>query len=89
VFTAERHLQPGEEEPPVSNTKQRLDSYIEHELPGPASWWRSTTISTSFWSGFGPSRRMPRSRPTSKNVTEQPMPSILADVRNRCSEPRS
>jgi hypothetical protein len=43
----------------------------------------------SFSSGDGPSRRRSRSRRTSKNVSEQPMPTILADSRSCCSEHRS
>ena len=54
-----------------------------------ASWWRSTAISTSFWSGDGPSRRRSRRRRTSKKVSEQPMATILADPRSRCSDPGS
>lgn len=34
VYRADTHLRPGEEEPPVANTKQRLDRFIEHSLPG-------------------------------------------------------
>jgi hypothetical protein len=34
VYDPERHLRPGEEEPPVSNTKQRLDRFVEDGLSG-------------------------------------------------------
>jgi hypothetical protein len=34
VYSAERHLRPGEEEPPFANTKQRLDRFIEDSLQG-------------------------------------------------------
>jgi len=34
VYDPARHLREGEEEPPVANTKQRLDRFIEDALPG-------------------------------------------------------
>lgn len=34
VFDSKVHLRPGETEPPVANTKQRLDRFIEEALPG-------------------------------------------------------
>jgi hypothetical protein len=34
VYDPGRHLRAGEEEPPVSNTKQRLDRFIEEAIPG-------------------------------------------------------
>lgn len=34
VYDPARHLRPGELEPPVSNTKQRLDRFIEEAAPG-------------------------------------------------------
>lgn len=34
VYKAERHLREGESEPPVSNTKQRLERFVEDSLPG-------------------------------------------------------
>lgn len=37
VYNPSRHLQDGEVEPPVSNTKQRLDRYVEVELEGAAN----------------------------------------------------
>jgi hypothetical protein len=37
VYDRALHLRPGEEEPPVAKTKQRLDRYIEDALPGPAN----------------------------------------------------
>jgi hypothetical protein len=37
VYDPALHLRPGEEEPPVAKTKQRLDRYIEDALPGPAN----------------------------------------------------
>jgi hypothetical protein len=33
VYDADRHLRPGETEPPVANTKQRLDRFVEDALP--------------------------------------------------------
>jgi hypothetical protein len=35
VYDSTRHLRAGEEEPPVANTKQRLDRFVEYALPGP------------------------------------------------------
>ncbi|MGH9155138.1 MAG: oxygenase MpaB family protein [Acidimicrobiales bacterium] len=35
VYDPNVHLRPGETVPPVSNTKDRLDRYIEHSAPGP------------------------------------------------------
>lgn len=37
VYSTDRHLREGEAEPPVSNTKQRLERYVEVELEGAAS----------------------------------------------------
>ncbi|TNB69737.1 hypothetical protein FHJ30_17450 [Arthrobacter sp. BB-1] len=37
VYSADRHLREGEAEPPVSNTKQRLERCIEVELEGAAN----------------------------------------------------
>jgi hypothetical protein len=37
VFDPGRHLREGEEEPPVSKTKQRLERFVEDALPGPES----------------------------------------------------
>lgn len=34
VYDPERHLREGEEEPPVANTKQRLDRFVEDAAPG-------------------------------------------------------
>jgi hypothetical protein len=34
AYKAETHLRDGEEEPPVANTKQRLDRVVEDALPG-------------------------------------------------------
>lgn len=34
VFDSTVHVRPGEAEPPVANTKQRLDRFIEEALPG-------------------------------------------------------
>lgn len=34
VYDPTVHLRPGEEEPPVAKTKQRLDRYVEDALPG-------------------------------------------------------
>jgi hypothetical protein len=34
AYTRDRHLRVGEEEPPIANTKQRLDRVIEDALPG-------------------------------------------------------
>lgn len=34
VYDVTKHLSVGEEEPPVANTKQRLDRYVEVALPG-------------------------------------------------------
>jgi hypothetical protein len=34
VYDPARHLRDGEEEPPVANTKQRLDRVIENDLSG-------------------------------------------------------
>jgi hypothetical protein len=34
VYVPATHLRPGEDEPPVQNTKQRLERYIEDALPG-------------------------------------------------------
>lgn len=35
VYDPARHLREGEEEPPVANTKQRLDRFVEDAAPGP------------------------------------------------------
>jgi hypothetical protein len=35
VYDPSRHLRQGEEEPPVANTKQRLDRFVEDAAPGP------------------------------------------------------
>ncbi len=35
VFDAERHLDPGETEPPVASTKDRLDRFLDRSEPGP------------------------------------------------------
>lgn len=35
VYDPERHLRPGESEPPVAQTKLRLDRYVEDAAPGP------------------------------------------------------
>lgn len=37
VYRAERHLRPSETEPPIANTKQRLDRFIEDALSGSAN----------------------------------------------------
>lgn len=37
VYSLDRHLRDGEDEPPVSNTKQRLERYVEVELEGAAN----------------------------------------------------
>ena len=34
VYEADRHLQPGGREPPVTSTKARLDRFVELELAG-------------------------------------------------------
>lgn len=34
VYDPDRHLRPGEDEPPVGNTKQRLDRFVEDAVPG-------------------------------------------------------
>ena len=34
VYDPERHLRPGEGEPPVGNTKQRIERFIDDALPG-------------------------------------------------------
>lgn len=35
VYDPRRHLREGEEEPPVANTKQRLDRFVDDAAPGP------------------------------------------------------
>jgi hypothetical protein len=35
AYDPERHLRQGEDEPAVDKTKQRLERFIEDELPGP------------------------------------------------------
>ncbi len=37
VYDAGRHLRVGETEPPVANTKQRLERFVEDAAPGPDS----------------------------------------------------
>lgn len=37
VYDPARHLRPGETEPPVAKTKQRLERYIEDSAPGPGN----------------------------------------------------
>lgn len=37
VYRADRNLRPGETEPPVSSTKQRLERFVEDALPGAAN----------------------------------------------------
>ncbi len=37
AYDPSRHLRPGESEPPVAQTKQRLDRFVEDELPGAAN----------------------------------------------------
>jgi hypothetical protein len=35
VYDPARHLREGEEEPPIANTKQRLERFVEDAVPGP------------------------------------------------------
>ena len=37
VYEADRHLRPGETEPPIHSTKQRLERFVEDSLPGSAN----------------------------------------------------
>lgn len=63
VFAAGRHLRPGETEPPVANTKQRLDRFVEDAASGPENaatrklLRASIEMAQSVKHNAGPSRR--------------------------------